>query len=485
MASEQNKTPLLDAMRAYAAGGALAFHTPGHKQGKGIHEAFRDIITPQGLAMEVSLMDELDNLFAAQTCIKEAQQLTAELYGADAAYFSVNGTTGAIHTMVMAVLNPGDTILLPRNAHRSIIGAVMLAGAKPVFMQPEVAVDLGIPMAVSVATLEAGMRQHPHSKAVLLINPTYYGVACDLAKAAELIHANGMVLLVDEAHGPHLAFNDQLPAAAMDAGADLAAQSTHKILGSFTQTSILLAKLKRVDGERLRMMNSVLQSTSPNYLLLASLDVARMQMATEGRQRLGNAVRLALWVRREINAIEGLQCFGAERLDGAGAFALDWTKLTVTVNALGLSGAEAERILRKEYNIQAELSDCYNVLFILSYSDSEAEAARLVAALRSLAAKFRGRGSFRIAVPPLPALPEQALLPREALFAAKETVLFSAAAGKISGEMITFYPPGIPLICPGERITDDIIAHCTAMQAIGLNVVGPKDTTLNFIEVVK
>lgn len=476
---------MLEAMRAYAKMGAVAFHTPGHKQGKGIHDVFKGLITEEGLKMEVSLADGLDDLFAPETCIKEAQGLAADLYGADVTHFVVNGTTGAIQAMMMTALDPGDTVLLPRNAHRSVIGAVMLIGAKPIFMEPEIDAQLGIAMGVPLEVLEKALCAHGEAKAVLLVNPTYYGVACDLARAADLIHAHSMLLLVDEAHGPHLRFSADLPPAALDAGADLAAQSTHKILGSLTQTSMLHAKLLRVDENRLRMMNSIVQSTSPNYLLLASLDVARMQMATAGRRLIERAVGIARWAREEINKIEGLYCFGEERLGSGGAFSLDCTKLTVTVKALGIGGAEAGRLLWERYKIQAELSDSYNVLFIVSLGDSEAEINLLLDALRGLAKGRAGRGGKTFAAKPCPPLPETALWPREALFAGKETVLFAESAGKVSGETVTFYPPGIPLLCPGEIITEEIIGYCLEGKKNGLKIVGPEDITLNTIKVVK
>lgn len=482
----QEKTPLLAAMRAYTADGAVAFHTPGHKQGKGMAATFKELVTEDGLRMEVSLMEELDDLHDPQGCIKEAQMLAAALYGADATYFAVNGTTGAIHAMLLAALDPGDEVLLPRNAHRSVIGGIMLVGAKPIYLQPELDPMLGIAMGIAPAAVEAAIQAHPKAKAVVLVHPTYYGVVSDLARIARSVHARGMLLLVDEAHGPHLKFSAALPMSALEAGADLVAQSTHKLVGSLTQTSMLHAKFGRVDLQRLRAVHSLLQSTSPNYLLLASLDVARWQMATEGEVLLERAVRLSRWAREEINRIKGLICFGSERMGTVGAFALDPTKLTVTVKGLGISGAAAERVLRRDYKIQAELADCYNVLFIISYADTKREVQYLIDALKSLSERFSTGTSreFRIACD-LPPLPQVRLLPRQALFAMKRSMAFADAAGRICGEMITFYPPGIPVLCPGELIGADVIAYCQRMLEIGRKVVGPDDAQLKTIKVVK
>jgi len=481
----QKKMPLLQAMRVYADSGVVGFHTPGHKQGKGIHRSLRDLVTPLGWKMEVSLMDELDDLHEPTMCIKEAQDLAADLYGADATYFIINGTTGAIHAMILAALRPGEKIIVPRNAHRSIMGGIMLSGAIPIFIQPEIDVELGIAMGIATKNVAAAIEMHPDAKAVLIINPTYYGVASDLQAIADVVHDKDMILLVDEAHGPHLKFNAALPMQALDAGADIVAQSTHKIIGSMTQSSMLHVKYGRIQPERVRTMVSLVQSTSPNYLLLGSLDAARMQMAESGLTLIGQAVDLANWIRREITQIKGLHCFGLERMHRSGAYALDVTKITVTVRDLGISGACAEHILRHTYKIQCELSDVYNVLFIISLGDSKVEARLLVKALQDLAASQQHNIERFTQPMVLPKLPIQKLAPREALFADTADQLFDTSEGCVSGEVITFYPPGIPVICPGEEITKEIIDYVRAMQKIGLKIVGPQDAALKMIKIIK
>ena len=473
-------------MKRYVEDGAVGFHTPGHKQGKGMDAEFFDLVTPLGLKTEVSLMEELDDLHEPAMCIKEAQDLAAELYNADSSYFVINGTTGAIHAMIMAAVNPGDKIIIPRNAHRSVIGGVILNGAEPIFVLPEVDIELGIAMAVSPEQIEQAIKEHPDAKAVLVVYPTYYGVASDIEKIASIVHKNKMLLLVDEAHGPHLKFSNYLPIQAMDAGADIVAQSTHKILGAMTQCSMLHARHHRIDVQKLKTMISLVQSTSPNYLLLASLDVARRQMAVEGKALLKRAVDLSIWLRNEINKIEGLYCFGEEKLGAQGAYALDITKLTVTVKGLYMTGAEAEKILRCKYKIQVELSDLYNILFILSYADGQREAETLLMALRKLAEEVKQNSTpinaLACVIYPYKILTKQS--PRQALFAVKREMQFHESAGCICGEMITFYPPGIPLICPGEVITQELIDYCKMMQQSGLKVVGPNDASLTTIQVV-
>lgn len=480
------RAPIAEAMRAYAADGARAYHTPGHKQGLGAHPLLKALVTEEGLREEVSLMEELDDLHEPTMCIKEAQEMAAALYGADQAYFMINGTTGAIHTMLMGALAPGDTVLVPRNAHRSMIGGIILAGARPVFLQPEIDDRLGIAMGLTKATVERALREHPEAKALAVVYPTYYGVTFNLAEIASLVHAHDMLLLVDEAHGPHLRFSDDLPPQAIDCGADMAAQSTHKILGAMTQASMLLVNGPRVDRERVREAASLLQSTSPNQLLLASLDIARLQMAENGRETVGQAVRLAGRLRSAINAIDGLWSFGPEYTCYPGATGLDATKITVQVTGLGLSGVEAESILRHRYKVQCELSDARNLLFILSYADKDEQADYLLRALQGLARDHRRGSEASGAVSTkLPAVPAQGMTPREAFFAPKGSVAFSEAEGHIAAEQVMFYPPGIPILCPGDVIDAASLRYIEAMQALGLKVVGPRDASLGRIQVVK
>ena len=480
------RAPIAEAMRAYAADGARAYHTPGHKQGLGAHPLLKALVTEEGLREEVSLMEELDDLHEPTMCIKEAQKMAAALYGADQAYFMINGTTGAIHTMLMGALRPGDAVLVPRNAHRSMIGGIILAGAHPVFLQPEVDERLGIAMGLTEETVARAIAAHPEAKALACVYPTYYGVTFDLARIAALVHAHDMLLLVDEAHGPHLRFSEALPPQAIDCGADMAAQSTHKILGAMTQASMLLVNGPRVDRERVREAASLLQSTSPNQLLLASLDIARLQMAENGRETVGRAVRLAGRLRSAINAIDGLWSFGPEYTCYPGATGLDATKITVQVTGLGLSGVEAESILRHEYKVQCELSDARNLLFILSYADKDEQADYLLRALQGLARDHRRGSEASGAVSTkLPAVPAQGMTPREAFFAPKGSVAVSEAEGHIAAEQVMFYPPGIPILCPGDVIDAASLRYIEAMQALGLKVVGPRDASLGRIQVVK
>lgn len=489
-AFSQKDTPLLAAMKRYVDDGVIPYHTPGHKQGKGMHPRLESIMGRAALALDLALMPELDDLHEPHGCIKAAQDLAAELYGADHSFFVVNGTTGGIYAMILTIAGPGDKIIVPRNAHRSIIGGIILSGATPVFMHPEVDGELGLAMGVTPETVEEAILRHPDAKGVLIINPTYYGVATDLRRIVDIVHDRNMPVVVDEAHGPHLHFSPKLPLQALDAGADICAQSTHKIIGALTQCSIVHCREGRVSVPRLKAMLQLVQSTSPNYILMASLDVARMQMATEGYELVARAVRLSEWVREEINKIPGLYCFGTDKIGAPGVYGFDPTKVTVTVKGLGLKGAEAERILRYNYGVQVELSDMYNILFLITLGDGEPEARAIVKALAALAANHTGKEDFSAledaySSTEYPAMPEQVLSPRQALFGHTKTISFKQAAGRVCAEIITFYPPGIPLLCPGERISAEIIEYCTRLQEAGLHISGPEDYTLKTVKVVE
>ena len=471
--------PIAEAMRRYSKDGALAFHTPGHKQGLGAHLLLKELLTTEGLRREVSLMEELDDLHDPQTCIKEAQNLAAKLWNADEAFFIVNGTTSAVQAMIMSTLNPGDLVLVPRNAHRCVMSGLILSGARPVYLMPEFDEKIGISLNLTVETVKSAIERYPQAKALIIVSPNYYGVAANLPIISKLLHERGMLLLVDEAHGAHLRFNDKLPTSAIDAGADLSAQSTHKILGSLTQTSMLMLKSKLIDSERVKRVVSLLQSTSPNYLLLASLDIARLQMQEEGKQLIKKAINLSQQLRSKINKIDGLKTF--QKIDG---FDLDLTKITVNVSELGLSGIEAEKILRYEYKIQCELSDVNNLLFLITFADTDITIARLIDALQNLPKHKQNnsiKNDFSFKIPHS----ELKLTPREAFYAPTISVNLHDAVNKICAEEITFYPPGIPFLYPGELITDKIVNYIEANKKIGRRLIGASDTSLKNIKIIK
>lgn len=472
------QAPIAEAMRAYDLDRALAFHTPGHKQGLGAHELLRELITDAGLRREVSLMEELDDLHDPRGCIDEAQRLAARLWHADETIFFVNGTTSAVQTMILSTVGEGERILIPRNAHRSVINGLILSGATPIFLLPEFDADFGISLEVSLETIERAIELYPDARALLLTSPNYYGVSSDLKSIAELVHRSGMLLLIDEAHGAHLRFSDRLPPSATDAGADLSAQSTHKLLGSMTQTSMLMLRAERIDLERVRRAASMLQSTSPNYLLLASLDIARLQMELDGTRLIGRAIDLAQRSRATIGSIEGLRVFDREKN-------FDPTKLTVDVRGLGLTGLEAEAILRHELKVQCELSDPNNVLFLITYADTGREADRLIEALKLLSKKAPSKREPSLKTFSIEnKMIEPKMSPREAFYASKKISPLRGAIGSICGEEITFYPPGIPILAPGELITRELVDSIEENLSLGRRLVGAADRSLQSIKIL-
>lgn len=476
---ERLSAPLAEAMQKYSSDGASAFHTPGHKQGLGAHELLKNLITAEGLRQEVSLMEELDDLHSPHSCISAAEILAAKLWHADHALFIINGTTCAIQTMILATLKAGDLVFVPRNSHRSVMSGLILAGAIPIFLPIDFSADLKIPLNLTVTTLRRAINKFPNAKGLIATSPNYYGVATSLSEMADILHAAGMLLLVDEAHGAHLQFSEDLPKSAMDSGSDMSAQSTHKLLGAMTQASMLMVNSERVDIAKVRRAASLLQSTSPNYLLLASLDIARLQMTQSGREKIAQAINLSQKLRSAINNIDGLSTF-----DAAENFALDLTKVTVNVERLGLTGIDAERILRHEFKVQCELSDASNLLFLITYADTNSGILNLIEALNKLSArrnlisenKFNCSSAREIVV--------AEISPREIFFAENKAVPINKSAGKICAEEITFYPPGIPIINLGERITSQAVEYIREMKNLGGRIIGAADTNLNTIKVV-
>ena len=474
------KAPLAEATVNYAKKKLTPFHTPGHKQGNGANYYLRTLITEMGLKADVSLMnDELDNLHNPTSVIKEAQEMAAELYGAKAVFFSVNGTTGAIHAMLMASLAPGDKILVPRNIHRSVFGALVMMDLRPVWMRPSQ--FEGIAAGPTNDTVEKAIKENPDAKAVLIVSPNYYGMCPDVKSIADVAHAKNMLLLVDEAHGAHLKFSSRLPEQSIDLGADVSVISTHKTLGALTGASMLLVGSERVSTERVRRAMSMLMTTSPNQLMLASLDAARCQ-AYEMPNMVDDAVELANELRRIVNEIRGLSSFGVEAVGKKGIFALDTTKITINTRSLGINGLDFAAQLR-ERGIVCELADPYHALLMITYADEMKQAHAVITALMDIATNYTGDKLFTLVAPPTPS-PQTEMSPREAFFSDSQSVSFARCVGRIAAEEITPYPPGIPCIMPGEIITKEMSDYLTELKAAGYQITGVADPTLRRIKVI-
>jgi len=481
---DQNQTPLFDALMEYHNRNTIPFHVPGHKRGVGMDPKFRDFVGTNVLSIDVTVFQLVDSLHHPTGPIKEAMKLAADAYGSDMAFISIHGTSGALQAMVMSVVGDGDVILVPRNIHKSITSGIILSGAVPVFMQPEIDKNIGIAHGVTPETVEKSLREHPEAKAVLVINPTYYGVATDIKRIADIVHSYNIPLIVDEAHGPHLGFNDRLPVSALAAGADMCAQSTHKIIGSMTQSSFLHVKGDRIDINRVQQIMNLLQTTSPSYPLMASLDVARMQIATKGRELLDYAIDLITYAREEINKIPGLYSFGNELIGQPGVHAIDPTKLVITCKGLGLTGYELDHMLADDYHIQLEMSDLYNALAVGSFGDTKESIDALLKALREISSKYYGSRPVKGDCLDIPSIPERVLNPRQAFNARKKSIPLKESAGYVSSEFLMAYPPGIPILCPGEIITKEIIDYVQALKDCNLYVQGTEDPTVENIKVV-
>jgi arginine decarboxylase len=491
---DQTRAPYFQVLLDYVDAGVIPFHTPGHKQGIGMERAFRDFVGDNVLSIDLTQIRGLDDLLQPEGPLVEAQELAAAAFGAEHSFFLINGSTSGNQCMMMTALNPGDKIALPRNAHKSAMGGLIMSGSYPIWMQPEVDESLHMDHTVTPQTVRATLEAHPDIKAVYVVSPTYYGVAADLVGIAAVAHEYGIPLLVDEAWGPHFHFHPALPMSAMAAGADMCINSTHKMLGSLSQTAMLHVQGPRIRLDRLKAVYKLFLSTSPNLVLVASLDVARRQMALDGRALLSRTIDIANDTRRRLNQIPGVRCFGEELEGMPGVFDLDPTKVTVTVKDLGYTGYEAEEILRRRYNVQVELADLFNCLALFTIGTTPDAADELVYGVKELAREDRPVDIFspsgvlerrlKTGTYALPKIPPIGLLPRDAFLATTEFMSFKASAGRVCAEVITPYPPGIPVISPGEVITPEIIDYLTLEQKAGVRIQGAYDGELRTIRVV-
>ncbi len=491
---DQSQSPIISALQVSGQRPHAAFYAPGHKQGKGASSRLKELLGEAALAADLPELPELDNLFSPQGVILVAQELAAAAFGADRTYFLANGSTCGIEAAILATCGPGEKIIVPRNAHRSVIAGLVLSGAMPIFVAPDYSPELGLVLGVKAETIASALADHPDTRAVLLVSPTYHGICSDIEAIASLTQAHNIPLLIDEAHGPHFAFHPDLPTPALALGADLVVQSTHKVLGALSQAAMLHTqgvgeaspKESRIDPARLQAALQLTQSTSPSALLLASLDAARHQMATEGKALLSNTLDLAQHMRTGLTAIPGVQIIDKPSVTAFPSVSdMDLTRLTVDVSGLGLTGLEADEILHEELGVTAELPELRHLTFIVSLGNRVEDVQRCIAGFRALAE----RATQQRTIPQDPSDLAQSFLPletdyampvvspREAFFAATETVAASAALGRISADTVSAYPPGIPAIVAGEPIAEAAIAHLTHIKQQGGYVTGGSDQT--------
>ena len=476
----QNDAPLEEAMIAHRLNRVVPFDVPGHKGGRGNKE-LTDFLGINCLKADVNSMKPLDNLCHPVSVIKEAQELAAEAFHAEHAFFMVTGTTGAVQAMIMTTCKAGEKIIMPRNVHRSAINALVVNGAIPIYVNPGVNKRLGIPLGMGVEDVKKAILENPDAKAVLVNNPTYYGICSNLREIVKLAHEHGMKVLVDEAHGTHFYFGENMPVSAMNAGADMAAVSMHKTGGSLTQSSLLLCG-KDINADYVRQIINLTQTTSGSYLLMASLDIARKNLSMNGKELFAKTVKFAEYARDEIYKLGGYYAFGDELCDGDAFFAFDKTKLSVHTRDIGLAGIEVYDILRDEYGIQIEFGDLGNILAIISAGDRALEIERLISSLSEIKRLYSKdkAGLFDHEY----INPDVTMPPQKAFYGDKKLVPLGESTGKVCGEFVMCYPPGIPILAPGERITDEIIEYIKYAKKKGCSLTGTQDITIENINIV-
>lgn len=478
---DQGRAPIYEALQTFRQMRVVPFDVPGHKRGRGNPE-LREFLGEQCISIDVNSMKPLDNLCHPISVIREAEELAADAFGAAHAFLMVGGTTSSVQSMVLSTCKRGDKIILPRNVHRSVINALVLCGAIPVYVNPEVDQRLGISLGMRREQVSKAILENPDAVAVLVNNPTYYGICSDLKAIVKMAHEAGMYCLADEAHGTHFYFGEGMPISAMAAGADMASVSMHKSGGSLTQSSLLLIGPKMQEGHVRKIIN-LTQTTSGSYLLMSSLDVSRRNLALRGKAVFKQVVTMAEYAREEINAIGGYYAFGRERVNGDSVFDFDPTKLSVHTRDIGLAGIEVYDLLRDEYDIQIEFGDIGNILAYLSIGDRPQEVERLVSALAEIRRRYQTDSSGLMNQEYIE--PEVVMSPQDAFYASQKSVPLEESTGCICSEFVMCYPPGIPILAPGERITPEVLQYIQYAKAKGCSMTGPEDPNIEKINILK
>lgn len=472
--------PILEALEEFRDSRIVPFDVPGHKRGRGNPE-LKEFLGEDCVSIDVNSMKCLDNLCHPVSVIREAEMLAADAFDAHSAFLMVGGTTSAVQAMILSVLMPGDEIILPRNVHRSVINALVLVDAKPVYVNPQVRQELGISLGMRLEDVKAAIDAHPDAKAVLVNNPTYYGICSNLEAIVEMAHAHGMKVLADEAHGTHFYFGEGLPPAAMHAGADMAAVSMHKSGGSLTQSSILLLG-PNINADYVRQIINLTQSTSGSYLLMVSLDISRRNLALRGKKSFERVLNLAEYARKEINAIGDYWAYGYDIVDGDSVYDFDRIKLSVCTLPLGLAGIEVYDTLRDEYDIQAELGDLGNFLAYISIGDRPADIERLIGALQEIRRRYKRPAVNMFEQEYIS--PKVLMTPHEAFYAKKKSLRLEDCVGAVCTEFVMIYPPGIPILSPGELVTDEIVSYIRYAKQKGCTMLGTEDMGVNRLNVI-
>lgn len=477
----QNDAPIYEALQKFKRMRVVPFDVPGHKRGRGNKE-LTEFLGQSCMDVDVNSMKPLDNLCHPVSVIREAEDIASEAFGASHAFFMVGGTTSAVQSMIMYACKDGDKIILPRNVHRSAINSLILCNAVPVYVNPDVNNQLGIALGMSVEQVKKAIEENPDAKAVLVNNPTYYGICSDLKRITEIAHAHNMLVLVDEAHGTHFYFGDNFPITAMKAGADIASVSMHKSGGSLTQSSFLLMG-EKINSDYMRQIINLTQTTSASYLLLSSLDISRKRLALHGKEIFAKTVEMAEYARSEINSIGGYYAYSKELINGDSIYDFDISKLSIHTLPVGLAGIEVYDLLRDEYDIQIEFGDIGNILAYLSVGDRKQDIERLISALSEIRRRFGKSKAGMLSQEYIN--PIVAETPRKAFYADKISLPLDETCGKICTEFVMCYPPGIPILAPGELITMDIIKYIKYAKEKGCSMTGTEDINIERLNVLK
>jgi len=482
---DQNKTPLFDAIMEYSGRKPAYFRIPGHRFEKGINPKWREVVGDSIFSFDLTETPLCDDLHNASGAIKEAEDLASDLWGSDYTHFLVNGSTCGNQVAVMTTAFEGQKICIPRNAHKSALMGLILGGAKPVYIAPYIEEKWGLQGGITAEQAEKMFEENPDCRGLMVVSPSYYGVTSDIKALAEVCHKHNAVLLVDEAHGAHCYFSDKLPGGAIALGADIAVQSIHKVTGSFTQSSMIHVKSTRVHRSKLEANLHLVQSTSPSYVLMTSLDMARHYMATEGQMMIDRALELAKDAREKINNIPGVACATKADLEGkAGIYKLDETRLTISAAEIGVTGFDLKSMLFNEYNCDVELSDYRNVLAIVTFANEKEDLDRLVNALCDIAKRF-ANGSPLPPARMLPPQPEFVITPRQAYAGDKTRIKWEECVGRVMAEYIAPYPPGIPLIYQGERMSQEVWDYVNDIKRRKGHIHGPSDASIDTILVIE
>ena len=477
----QRQMPVFEALESFKRRRIVPFDVPGHKRGQG-NRALLNFLGEKCLSVDVNSMKPLDNLCHPVSVIKKAEELAADAFGASHAFFMVGGTTSAVQTMILTACKRGDKIIMPRNVHRSAINAMILCGAIPIYINPQMDKQLGIALGMSVDDVKKAIKENPDAKAVLVNNPTYYGICSNLKEIIKVAHEHNMLVLADEAHGTHFYFNKNLPQAAIHAGADMAAVSMHKSGGSLTQSSFLLIG-DRVKAGYVHQIINLTQTTSGSYLLMSSLDISRSNLAVHGSEIFDFVIDLVSYARHEINQIGDYYAYADEKINGDSIFDFDTTKLAIYTLPVGLAGIEVYDLLRDEYDIQTEFGDIGNLLAYVSVGDRAKDIERLVSAMAEIRRIYKKDHKGMLEAEYIS--PKVICAPQDAFYSEKVSLPLDESMGKVCSEFVMCYPPGIPILAPGELITPEILEYIHYAKDKGCSMTGPEDMDIERLNVIK